>query len=203
MRWVYIGQLIDNDVVFLRCIEYYRGILFLTTNRVGHFDDAFVSRIHVIIYYDKLGLDDRKRIWKQFFDKLNDERVDFLVTKRAKSYIFDDEIMCQMEWNGREIRNGTSSLRSKAALQATNAFLRIAFQTAVALAEFRYLEDPNKTDEDCPTLDQRDFEEVGNMMRQFKDYLVGVHGADEHGRAFLGRARRDDRNDSALAGQER
>src|SRR4051794_28771603 len=28
-------------------MEYYAGILFLTTNRVGDFDEAFTSRIHV------------------------------------------------------------------------------------------------------------------------------------------------------------
>lgn len=33
--------------VFLRVLEYYAGILFLTTNRVGTFDEAFKSRIHM------------------------------------------------------------------------------------------------------------------------------------------------------------
>jgi hypothetical protein len=35
----------------LRALEFYDGILFLTTNRVGSFDDAFISRIHVQLYY--------------------------------------------------------------------------------------------------------------------------------------------------------
>ncbi|GAB1318177.1 hypothetical protein MFIFM68171_08387 [Madurella fahalii] len=55
----------DPDLVsiFLREIEYYQGILFLTSNCMGKFDDAIISRIHVIIYYQ--GLDDeyRKKIW--------------------------------------------------------------------------------------------------------------------------------------------
>lgn len=34
---------------FLRALEYYRGILFLSTNRVGTFDEAFTSRIHIQI----------------------------------------------------------------------------------------------------------------------------------------------------------
>ncbi len=33
--------------VFLRLLEYFQGILFLTTNRVETFDDAFQSRIHI------------------------------------------------------------------------------------------------------------------------------------------------------------
>lgn len=92
--------------VFLRCIEYYRGILFLTTNRVGHFDDAFISRIHVVIRYDNLSEENRRTIWEQFFDKLTDERNDFVVTRRAKSYVLEDEVISKMQWNGREIRNG-------------------------------------------------------------------------------------------------
>lgn len=37
--------------VFLRALEYYRGVLFLTTNRVQTFDAAFTSRIHVALHY--------------------------------------------------------------------------------------------------------------------------------------------------------
>lgn len=40
--------------VFLRVLEYYSGILFLTTNRVGVFDQAFRSRIHMSFFYPKL-----------------------------------------------------------------------------------------------------------------------------------------------------
>ena len=38
--------------VFLRTLEYYSGILFMTTNRVRTFDDAFKSRIHVPLKYE-------------------------------------------------------------------------------------------------------------------------------------------------------
>jgi hypothetical protein len=34
-------------IAFLRALELYEGVLFLTTNRVGSFDDAFISRIQV------------------------------------------------------------------------------------------------------------------------------------------------------------
>ena len=86
-------------------MEYYQGILFLTTNRVGQFDDAFMSRIHVTIKYDRLSNEYCKTIWRQFFNKLSDERQDFVVTKRAKTYVLDDENITRMRWNGREIRN--------------------------------------------------------------------------------------------------
>ncbi len=52
--------------VFLRMLEYCKGILFLTTNRVSDFDEAILSRIHLMLKYDALGLDARKQIWKHF-----------------------------------------------------------------------------------------------------------------------------------------
>ncbi|KAF2636666.1 hypothetical protein P280DRAFT_408864, partial [Massarina eburnea CBS 473.64] len=36
---------------FLRALEYYRGILFLTTNWAGAMDEAFRLRIHVSLLY--------------------------------------------------------------------------------------------------------------------------------------------------------
>lgn len=41
--------------VFLRVLEYYEGILILTSNRVGTFDEAFKSRILLSLDYDNLS----------------------------------------------------------------------------------------------------------------------------------------------------
>ncbi|KAJ4404088.1 hypothetical protein N0V85_004951 [Neurospora sp. IMI 360204] len=180
--------------VFLRCVEYYRGVLFLTTNRVGQFDDAFMSRIHVVIHYRNLTTKDRRKIWEQFFEKLKAER-DFDVHDRAEDYIFgkkrkdsdDDDSnsnsdnendreketpIVEMPWNGREIRN--------------------AFQTAVALAEFRHAEsiandkkrNTSKKTRAGPRLERKDFVQVFEMMQEFKHYLKSVHGVDEESRAY-------------------
>ena len=37
--------------VFLRVLEYYEGILILTSNRVGTFDEAFKSGIQFALHY--------------------------------------------------------------------------------------------------------------------------------------------------------
>ncbi|KAK3694245.1 hypothetical protein B0T22DRAFT_65433 [Podospora appendiculata] len=58
--------------IFLRALEYYRGVLFLTTNRVEAFDSAFTSRIHVALHYRRLNDEDRKRIWLQNFERLGE-----------------------------------------------------------------------------------------------------------------------------------
>ena len=91
-------------------MEYYRGILFLTTNRVGQFDDAFISRIHVVIHYADFQDSERERIWMNFFKKLEDERKDIQISQKVKRYVLTDPEMKGIKWNGREIRNGMFSV---------------------------------------------------------------------------------------------
>lgn len=55
--------------VFLRALEYYTGILFLTTNRIGTFEEALRSRIHVALYYPYLDLLQTELIWKTNLDR--------------------------------------------------------------------------------------------------------------------------------------
>ncbi|KAF2232365.1 P-loop containing nucleoside triphosphate hydrolase protein [Viridothelium virens] len=57
--------------VFLRLLEYYEGILFLTTNRVDNIDAAFDSRIHLTLEYDELDLDSRRYVWRTFLSKVS------------------------------------------------------------------------------------------------------------------------------------
>lgn len=52
--------------IFLRVLEYYEGIMFLTTNRVSTFDAAFQSRIHISLEYPDLDKKSRKAIWENF-----------------------------------------------------------------------------------------------------------------------------------------
>jgi len=55
--------------VFLRTLEYYQGMMFLTTNRVRQIDDAIASRIHFKLKYDKLNLEQRTNIWRGFLER--------------------------------------------------------------------------------------------------------------------------------------
>jgi SpoVK/Ycf46/Vps4 family AAA+-type ATPase len=89
----------------LRALEFYDGILFLTTNRIGSFDDAFTSRVHIQLYYPNLDDHQRNEIWKIFINKLAKERGDTIrLNIDAKDYIRGKEIQA-LELNGREIRN--------------------------------------------------------------------------------------------------
>ena len=55
--------------VFLRILEYYQGIMFLTTNRIAVFDDAFKFRIHLAIKCPALSPNFRKKLWIDFLSK--------------------------------------------------------------------------------------------------------------------------------------
>ena len=52
--------------IFLRTLEYYEGILFMTTNRVDNIDAAFHSRIHLSLSYPDLTPVSRRRVWQNF-----------------------------------------------------------------------------------------------------------------------------------------
>lgn len=99
-----------TTIVFLRALDYFQGILFFTTNRVGQFDEAFLSRIHVAIGYDPLDDYAREQIWDTFFKKLSNNhktggsRIDYEYD--AKQYVRRSEDVKKLQWNGREIRNG-------------------------------------------------------------------------------------------------
>ena len=74
---------------FLRTLEYFSGLLFMTTNRAGDVDDAIKSRCIAIIRYETPSADDARRIWNtlatQFKMPMSDGLVDALVDKYPKA----------------------------------------------------------------------------------------------------------------------
>ena len=69
--------------VFLRHVEYYRGILFLTTNRVSAFDEAFLSHIHVALHFGELSKDAKAQVSRAFLRKAGVPDADVLVPSLA------------------------------------------------------------------------------------------------------------------------
>ncbi len=86
---VYIRRRDDNIAtnavvgVFLRVLEYFNGLLFLTTNRVDDIDEAIISRCIALIKYHPPEADARRRIWRvmtaQFQLDVDDALIDRLV----------------------------------------------------------------------------------------------------------------------------
>jgi hypothetical protein len=72
---VYIKRRDDNIAmnavvgVFLRVLEYFNGLLFLTTNRVDDIDEAIVSRCIALIKYEAPDADAKARIWRVMADQ--------------------------------------------------------------------------------------------------------------------------------------
>ncbi|KAL2170510.1 hypothetical protein VTG60DRAFT_4796 [Thermothelomyces hinnuleus] len=60
--------------VFLRVLEYYDGILILTSNRVGTFDEAFKSRVQLALHYPPLSEEDRWKVWDNFISELEEQQ---------------------------------------------------------------------------------------------------------------------------------
>ncbi|KAF4977276.1 hypothetical protein FZEAL_6164 [Fusarium zealandicum] len=91
--------------IFLRTLEYYEGILFLTTNRVKNMDPAFQSRIHMSLEYANLDRAAREAVWRGFLSRA--VSLDAKATGGAAHEITDDETMALsgLEINGRQIKN--------------------------------------------------------------------------------------------------
>jgi hypothetical protein len=164
--------------VFLRALDYFQGILFLTTNRVGQFDEAFMSRIHVSIAYDPLNDAARKEIWSGLYRKLEEDHKRggdlIMVSPYAQQYIETNEVVKELKWNGREIRN--------------------AFQTAVALAMFDSKKERREHASTKPPMiemERKHFEQVVTMSSAFKDYLKNFRGMDEDDYAYKQKIRMD------------
>jgi hypothetical protein len=83
--------------VMLRLLEYYRGILFLTTNRVESIDPAFQSRVHCALKYDALNNEGRLAIWSDILQHSG-------IQDASKSGI-DLSALAAHPLNGRQIKN--------------------------------------------------------------------------------------------------
>ncbi|KAF5717230.1 P-loop containing protein [Fusarium mundagurra] len=85
--------------VFLRMLEYYHGILFLTTNRISSFDRAFVSRIHLAIHYPPLSQQSRQALLYNFLKQTSEDSADALSGQGVLDKLAAEDL------NGRQIKN--------------------------------------------------------------------------------------------------
>ncbi|KAH8891754.1 P-loop containing nucleoside triphosphate hydrolase protein [Thozetella sp. PMI_491] len=97
------GQMEQNALVsvFLRRLEYFHGIIILTTNRAQDIDQAFKSRIHFSFNYPPLGEKDRLEIWKNFLKG---------IPNKDQSTELEENLqrLAKLSLNGREIKNTIS-----------------------------------------------------------------------------------------------
>lgn len=81
-------------------LEYYRGILFLTTNRLSVFGVAFQSRIHLTLHYPELNHASRRSIWKLLLQRV-----------RPSPVLADEDLyaIAKAPMNGRQIKNAVKA----------------------------------------------------------------------------------------------
>ena len=92
--------------VLLRVLEYYDGILILTTNRIKTFDIAVQSRVNFAINYQKLNDNQKKVIYQTFIKQLKEDDVHNLQSLVDWPKSDDWETNTPFErLNGRRIRN--------------------------------------------------------------------------------------------------
>jgi hypothetical protein len=79
-------------------VEYFNGILFMTTNRLETMDIAFQSRVQMAIEYKSLSTVTRRKIWTNIINQVEDEE--------SREELFEKlDYLRRLDLNGREILN--------------------------------------------------------------------------------------------------
>ncbi|RSL68710.1 hypothetical protein CEP54_002753 [Fusarium duplospermum] len=85
--------------VLLRILEYFEGILFLTTNRVETIDSAFMSRIHLALSYPPLCEAGKRKLWETWIIRsCQGQRPEW-----AEQQLLDH--LSRLDVSGRDIKN--------------------------------------------------------------------------------------------------
>ena len=107
-------MLTTTTSVFLRHLEYYEGLLFLTTNRATFIDPAFRSRVDLTLTYSNLDQKTRRQVWVNFIKRLPQDDVGL---EEA-----DIDELSTHKVNGREIK---SAIKTGLILAARDRPLRL------------------------------------------------------------------------------
>ncbi|ESK91842.1 aaa family atpase [Moniliophthora roreri MCA 2997] len=128
----------------LRVLEYHRGVVFLTTNRIKVFDEAFLSRFSIAVKYPELNKAGRYLIWSRFLALAgykivsspfvtNDDLNEKIIPRKSI------EDLAEKNFNGRTIKNLVRTAQALAL--SSNSPLRMEHIHIVVSAQERFLED--------------------------------------------------------------
>ncbi|KAL6887093.1 P-loop containing nucleoside triphosphate hydrolase protein [Trichoderma evansii] len=126
--------------VFFRALENYKGILFLTANRISVFDGAIRSRIHLAIHYPKPSRTSRQSLWNLFLFRSSAESAEALRSNGTLDRIADEKL------NGRQIKN-TVQLAYSLALHE-NSFIK-PHHISTVLQQLKHLEEDSQNRTEC------------------------------------------------------
>jgi hypothetical protein len=151
--------------VFLRQLEYFDGILFLTTNRPGSLDEAFQSRIHITLGLPDLTRKNQLKVWSLFISDLKIDKDEeknkaeqLKLLRYVEKTILKDEPQVEgavkTNWlNGRQIRNSV--------------------RAAVALAS-----------QEGRPISKEHIQEVVDIGKKFTDYMIAINRMNQQQLAF-------------------
>jgi AAA+ superfamily predicted ATPase len=89
----------------LKELEYFSGVVFLTTNRIKSFDRAMKSRIHLALEYTPPGIETRQQLWEQVLRSIPREEIDLDPEDAIDNFV-------AAKVNGREISNAVNTART-------------------------------------------------------------------------------------------
>ncbi len=127
--------------VMLRLVEYFSGILFLTSNRIDSLDPAFQTRITLALRYEALDQDARTQVWKN------------LLLKSGFQHMLDDgsikaSQLAKSSLNGREIKNALRLAMAMAREKNESLAQTILLDTVEVVNDYKIgVADPYATEE--------------------------------------------------------
>ncbi|KAH8663645.1 hypothetical protein BGZ60DRAFT_411777 [Tricladium varicosporioides] len=137
--------------VFLRVLDYFDGILILSTNRVGAFDEAFISRVQLSLLFKPFDETQRSLIWEVFLRQLSPDEFRWVgeYNPRGKPDLGNGENrdtgslqlaeLAKVQMNGREIRNAISTAKQLALYrgeQMTYQHIKVVIQQARSFNDY-------------------------------------------------------------------
>lgn len=140
-------------------LEYYQGILILTTNRVNVFDPAIKSRIHLAIKYHALTGESRRNLWRVFVARACSGTTPEWLNEACLDRLAADAI------NGRQIKNTVRTAQALAISDECELMEKHLMQSLNAMSMFeRDFGEPEGEDD----LEDRDGEEISDEHRNTK-----------------------------------
>ena len=122
--------------VMLRLVEYFSGILFLTSNRIESLDPAFQTRITLALRYDPLDAPARAKVWKN------------LMVKSGLEHLVDEgtiqlDKLSVAPLNGREIKNALRLGMAMAMEEKVPLSQQILLETVHVVTDYKaHIRDP-------------------------------------------------------------
>lgn len=178
----------------MRKLEYFNGILFLTTNRIGKIDQAISSRLHLILHYKRLKQPEIENVFRINIDRLRQsekQRAEFSIVQPLA--VVESDIMqfvtdhCAKHpggkgaWNGRQIRN--------------------AFIIAAGIAHDEA--EQQQSADFQPQLRYSHFKKVEKLTDEYMEFRLRVLGRDDARQALLNEERDDDYEGNIHEDQQR